>query len=97
MAKLPIQPLKPPVAFEHGSGFGETTPAKTPSGETAPTPPKKTKDLATSTHGKRDHSNGAMVYKTGGGMVRASRLLAMMARKNPPPQDGTENAAESQE
>jgi len=62
----------------------------------APKPPKPV-NHATSTHGKRDHETGGMIYKTGGGMVMASRLLAMRARKNPPPQDGTKNAAESQE
>lgn len=62
----------------------------------APKPPKPV-DHATNTHGKRDPNSGGMIYKTGGGMIRASRLLAMRTRKNPPPQDGTENAAESQE
>jgi len=72
MAKFPITPIKPPVAFEHGSG-AHTTPAKVPSTETA-APPSPKKPLATSTSGKRNHDNGGMTYRTG--MILASRILA---------------------
>ena len=73
MAKFPSAPLKPPVAFEHGSGAGHTTPAKVPSTERA-APPSPKKPLATSTSGKRNHDNGGMTYKTG--HVYGSRILA---------------------
>jgi len=73
-----------------------------PSLNPIPTPKKPSPSpapLATSTHGKRNHDNGAMEYRTGG-MILGSRLLrAWWGRENPntvPPQDPEDMAAPRQ-
>jgi hypothetical protein len=55
---------------------------------------------ATSTEGKRNSESGGMTYKTGGGMIRVSRILrGWWGRENPntvPPQDPEDTAAQRQ-
>jgi hypothetical protein len=78
MATFPSQPPKPPKAFEHGSGFGKTTPAKIPAGETAP--PTKTKSQTTSTHGKKDPDPGGTVYSTETQETKKASRLILVSR-----------------
>ena len=78
MATFPSQPPKPPKAFEHGSGFGKTTPAKIPAGETAP--PTKAKSPATSTHGRRDPDSGGIVYSTETQETKKASRLILVSR-----------------
>ncbi len=82
---MPIMPSMPRTASELDSGFGggpNTVPkhkpkAITPASDTSPKPPPIPAAPETPRDGTRSKENpGAVVYKTGGSMIRASRILS---------------------